>query len=175
MKRRDLEDRVLGCIVGASIGDAVGGPFEFQNRNSLQNRIGRDWIDDIYDYGRKNPSAYSVWSRDPPAGTGTDDTRMNHIFLEAVIENRRTTSAQRLAAEYIRRYLHPERFYPISVVQYAKEHLVAANHRDVDESGSLVRFRDNDCTGYVTGALAGAIAGSRKLPADWIDKVIASN
>jgi ADP-ribosylglycohydrolase len=53
--------------------------------------------------------------------------------------------------------------------------LVAANHRDVDENGRLVRFRDNDCTGYVTGALAGAMAGSRKLPVDWIDKVIASN
>jgi len=53
--------------------------------------------------------------------------------------------------------------------------LIAVNHRNVDDAGTLVRFRDNDCTGYVAGALSGALSGCGKLPQDWVDKVLASN
>jgi|GEM_PF-611712 len=356
MTRRELEDRILGCVVGASIGDSIGGAFEFQMRPYIQKRIGKDWIDEMYDYAGRGHGSYGVWSKRAPAGTGTDDTRMNHIFLEAVIENDGAINAQRLAAEYIRRYLHPERYYPKRVAPLARQHLVdfygvscgclgmecpelpgvpvhalrersfglrfptligllslacsgclyknqpsqayekayelayfdvgyakeacgmqaaavsmaiggitdmatilrrlrrldplklkgstlgqyfddlatevtssvlkltkkakdsrdlslllsrelankhvfdpldtltvcfaanmfaqgdpkkailiAANHRNVDEAGNLVRFRDNDCTGYVAGALAGALAGCKKLPQDWVNKVLASN
>ncbi|KKL80287.1 hypothetical protein LCGC14_2006250, partial [marine sediment metagenome] len=53
--------------------------------------------------------------------------------------------------------------------------LIAVNHRDTDESGQLVRFRDNDCTGYVAGALAGAISGAKRLPGEWVENVLAAN
>jgi len=352
MKRRDLEDRVLGCIVGATIGDALGGPFEAVSAEDIMKRTGKEWIDDLYNYTERAFSPFGVWSKRCPAGTGTDDTRMNHLFIEAVIENKGRITSQRLAAEYISRYLHPERYYPKRVVPLARDHfvdfygvscgclgmecpelpgvpvyalrersfgllwptligllslacagtlyanrpveaykkafelsyfdvgyakeacglqaaavsmavgglndmgaicrrlsrmdpfklnelkfgsslswvvrsatslarrakdsrhltlllsrelmkrhkfdpvdtltvslaankfaegdpkeatLIAANHRDVDEGGNLIRFRDNDCTGYVAGALAGALAGCNKLPTDWVDKALVSN
>ena len=53
--------------------------------------------------------------------------------------------------------------------------LIAANHRDVDEEDRLVRFRDNDCTAFVAGALAGALSGLSGLPRNWVDSVQSTN
>ncbi|HET6430221.1 MAG TPA: ADP-ribosylglycohydrolase family protein [Phycisphaerae bacterium] len=350
--RRRLEDRILGSVVGASIGDAMGGAFEGASAEYVRKRIGTDWIDDMYGYAGRLFGAYGVWWPRSPAGTGTDDTRMNHVFIESVIDHRGFIGPQLLAAEYIRRYRHAEGYYPKRVAEMARRHfqdffpvscgclgmecpelpgvpvevlrdrsfgyrapsligllslacagtlyandpvrayrkayelsyfdvgyakeacglhaaavsmavggiqdveailrrlsrldpfrlargrfgqslhpvvrragqlarkagdardlvlrlsrelatrhifdpidtltvslaanrfapdnprqaiLVGVNHRDVDAGGDLVRFRDNDCTGYVTGSLAGALSGARRLPADWVDQVLAAN
>jgi len=352
MNRRELEDRILGSVVAATIADAMGGAFEAVSADVIKKRIGKEWIDDLYNYPAGAFSPFGVWSKRCPAGAGTDDTRMNHIFIEAVVENGGEITSQRLAAEYIRRYLHPERYYPERVAHMARGHLVdfygvscgclgmecpelpgvpvyalreksfgllwptligllslacagtlyenkpveaykkafelsyfdvgyakeacglqaaavsmaiggvddvdaifrrlsrldpfmlddlkfgsslnwvvasaaklvkqakdsrhltlllsrelmsrhkfdpidtltvcfaankfaqgdpkeailiAVNHRDVDKDGNMIRFRDNDCTGHVTGALAGALSGCKKLPTDWVEKVLASN
>ena len=124
MRRAELEDRILGCVVGASIADAMGGAFEASPAEYLLKRTGKDWIDDLYDYAGKGFGAFGVWSKNCLAGTGTDDTRMNHIFIEAVTENEGEINAQRLAMEYVRRYLHPERYYPKRVADMARGHLV---------------------------------------------------
>ena len=97
LDKNALEDRILGCIVGATIGDAIGGAFEMATAEDLQERLGTDWIDDMYDYPAGAIGAYGVWSNNSPAGTGTDDTRMNHIFIEAVIENRGVINSRLLA------------------------------------------------------------------------------
>lgn len=350
--RRQLEDRILGSVVGASVGDAMGGAFEQVTAEYVQRRLGDDWIDEVCDYRGHVYGPFGVWSRRAPAGTGTDDTRMNHIFIETVIECRGQITSQALAGEYIRRYLHPERYYPKRVLEPARRHLrnfypvscghlgmscpeyagvpvgvlrdksfgcrfptligllslacagglfdndalaayrkayelayfdvgyakeacalhaaavsmavggignvgaiirrvsrldpfgfadsrfgrslceavrqagrlarkardgrhlvellsrelasvhifdpvdtltvsfaanrfadgdarqaitIAVNHRDIDEEGKLVRFRDNDCTGYVAGALAGALCGCKQLPAAWVERVITAN
>ena len=36
---------------------------------------------------------------------------------------------------------------------------IAANDRDVDAQGNLVKLRDNDCTAGVAGGAAGALCG----------------
>ena len=53
--------------------------------------------------------------------------------------------------------------------------LIAANARDLDAEGNLVRFRDNDCTGSACGALVGAISGLSALPEDWVRDCVISN
>jgi ADP-ribosylglycohydrolase len=349
--REEVKDRVLGSVVGASIGDALGGAFEVARAEYILEKTGKDWIDDMWGY-RRFFGPFGVWVPNAPAGLGTDDTRMNHVFLETVVENAGTITSHRLAMAYIDRYLHPERYYPKeheklarghfadffgvscgylgmecplypgvptyalrersfgcrfptligllglacsgtlyvnqpvvayrkafecayfdvgyareacgllaaavsmavggisdagrilsrvarldpfqfatgrfgstlkSVVETASQlakkakaslHLVqllaaelagkhkydpidtltvcfaanlfadgdprtaitiACNHRNVDEEGNLVKFRDNDCTGYVAGALAGAISGFKKLPAEWAAAVLKTN
>jgi ADP-ribosylglycohydrolase len=351
MTRQELDDRILGAVVGATIGDALGGAFEGCSREHIIGRTGTDWIDDLWDYG-PGFGAYGVWCANAPKGLGTDDTRMNHIFLETVIEHGAEISPQRLAMSYILRYQHPERYYHSQHVDLARAHLrdfygvscaclgmpcdlhpgaplyalrersfgcrfptligllslacagclfagrsieaykkafelsyfdvgyakeacglhaaavsmalggvqdmavilrelstldpfqfsaspfneplnraaataqelaeqagdarelsvllsrklmplhvfdpidtltvcfaanafakgdpreailIAANHRNVDADGNLVHFRDNDCTGYVAGALAGALAGFSKLPAAWAECVLSAN
>ncbi|GAB4349205.1 MAG: hypothetical protein Kow0099_32150 [Candidatus Abyssubacteria bacterium] len=350
MSRSLLHDRVAGCVVGASIGDSVGGAFEFRDAEFIMERIGSDWIDDLYPYRGIEPDPHGIWVPDPPAGTGTDDTRYDHIFIETVLKKGRRIASKDLAEAYIERYHHPETFYPskhemarrqfadwhgvccghlgrecplhpgvppevlantglrmdfptlvgmlalasagllhigdaeeayrhaylldFMDIGYAREAvgifaaivsllvageelksalrrgiemnpfnlggpfggptmlenlpralslsrtstddrelvrnlasafagrhvfdpvellsvavaalhftkgdarrsiLIAANHRIVDEQGGLVRFRDNDCSAYFTGALAGAGCGLSGLPADWVEKVVKAN
>ncbi len=350
MSRNTLRDRIAGCVVGASIGDSLGGAFEFRDADFIMERIGSDWIDELYPYRGIEPDPHGIWVADPPAGTGTDDTRYNHIFIETVLKKGREIASRDLAEAYIERYDHPEKFYPNGYemarkqfadwqgvccghlgrecalhpgvppevlvntglrmdfptlvgmlalasagllhigdadeayrhaylldfmdIGYAREAvgifaaivsllaggeelkpalrraielnpfglgglfggptmvenlpralsisrtsindrdlvrnlasafagrhvfdpvemvsvavaalyftkgdarrsiLIAANHRIIDEEGNLVRFRDNDCSAYFTGALVGAHCGLSGLPPDWIEKVVKAN
>jgi len=43
-----LESRVRGCILGAALGDAIGGPFEFGPLERAPQPGG--WIDGLYPY-----------------------------------------------------------------------------------------------------------------------------
>ncbi len=53
--------------------------------------------------------------------------------------------------------------------------IMAANDRDLDAGGKLVRLRDVDCTASVAGALAGALTGVQGFPDDWVADAIAAN
>lgn len=347
---QELRDRIAGCIVGATIGDSIGGAFEFQDADFIRRRIGSDWIDDMYPYEDVSPNPHYIWTGDAPAGTGTDDTRYNHTFIESVLRQGRGITSRDLAMAIIERHDVPENFYPHTTemarenfadwngvchghlakesplhpgvppevlantglrmdfptlvgmlmlassgllhienpeeayrhaylldfmdIGYAREAvglfaaivsslaageelypaldsatrlnpfdlggifggptmienlpraktisrgsaddrdlvlnlarafagrhvfdpveqlsvavaalyftngdarrsiLIAANHRIVDEQGELIRFRDNDCTAYFTGALVGSHCGLSGLPADWVENVIESN
>ncbi|UCD58269.1 MAG: ADP-ribosylglycohydrolase family protein [Candidatus Hydrogenedentota bacterium] len=350
MSHEELRDRILGCVVGATIGDAIGGAFEFQDADFVRERIGTDWIDDMYPYKNVLPAPHYIWTMDAPAGTGTDDTRYNHIFIETVLRHGKGITSRDLAGALIERYDAREKYYPgagemahrqfadwngvccghlgrecplhpgvppealantglrmdfptlvgmlmlasagmlhvgdpeqayrhaylldfmdigyareavglfaalVSVLSGGKElrpaideairlnpfelggtfggptmienlpraktlargskddrdlvqnlahafasrhpldpveHvsvavaslyftrgdakrsiLIAANHRIIDERGDLVRFRDNDCTAYFAGALAGSHCGLSALPPEWVEKVVDSN
>ena len=52
---------------------------------------------------------------------------------------------------------------------------IAANDRDVDAQGNLVKLRDNDCTAGVAGALVGALCGIEAFPADWVRDTLDAN
>jgi ADP-ribosylglycohydrolase len=69
-----------GCVLGAALGDAIGGPFEFGPLERVPEIVGDTWIDGLYPYpGTTGP--HGVWpvpadvDAAPPAGTGTEDTR----------------------------------------------------------------------------------------------------
>jgi ADP-ribosylglycohydrolase len=120
-----LSDRIHGLLVGSLIGDALGGPIEFQDPIAIQALVrppkrwhdeealdaaalreaaGRVWLRD-YSALRPQPEPYAHWFANAPAGTITDDSRHKFILLHAL----RGTLAR------------PER--RLGVAQYAQAHL----------------------------------------------------
>jgi ADP-ribosylglycohydrolase len=69
---------------------------------------------------------------------------------------------------------------PVAAVHYThgdpiRSIIIAANDRDVDAQGNLIKLRDNDCTGGVAGALVGALHGIEAFPDDWVRDTLAAN
>ncbi len=114
MVTNELFERVYGCMVGNAIGDAYGAVIEFADAKTVERIVGGDWLEDFlpYDADFPMPNPLGVWDRSPPRGTGTDDTRNNHVFIECVLRNKAFINSHFLAMEYIDRYRDAERFYP---------------------------------------------------------------
>ncbi len=53
--------------------------------------------------------------------------------------------------------------------------IIAANDRDIDAQGNLIKLRDNDRTAGMVGALVGAPHGIEAFPDDWVRDVLAAN
>jgi ADP-ribosyl-[dinitrogen reductase] hydrolase len=56
----DLRERLVGCLLGLALGDALGAPFEFRRREEIPDPL----------------PAFQLGWRDRPPGTWTDDTAM---------------------------------------------------------------------------------------------------
>ncbi len=100
----DLAERVRGLVFGSAIGDALGGPIEFQPRERVQQleHPPKVWqagekLDPsaraaaaarlrLRPYGplRPDTESYGQWNRDSPPGTITDDTRHKLVLLHAL-------------------------------------------------------------------------------------------
>ncbi|HAV62578.1 MAG TPA: hypothetical protein DCY13_09460 [Verrucomicrobiales bacterium] len=98
-----LRDRIHGLMVGSMIGDALGGPIEFQPAERIAALVNppRRWqFGDVMDEAarketgqrlelraytdlRPEPQPYAHWIPNAPAGTITDDSRHKLILLEA--------------------------------------------------------------------------------------------
>ncbi len=119
----ELYDRILGCMVGNAIGDSFGAVVEFATAERLKEVTGKHWVDEFLpfpdDFGTH---PVGVWQAAPPRGTGTDDTRNNHIFAECVIRNGGEINSQLLAIEYLERYRDRAAFYP-NHVELAEQHM----------------------------------------------------
>ncbi|HJN17119.1 MAG TPA: ADP-ribosylglycohydrolase family protein, partial [Armatimonadota bacterium] len=85
MDSPNLSSRIRGCIIGAALGDALGAPFEFQPIDRVIDRLGHEWIDDLYAF-EGECGDHGVWRSPAPLGTGTDDTRYSWIVLELAAE-----------------------------------------------------------------------------------------
>lgn len=130
-----LLDRVLGCVIGATIGDSIGAVVEFLARDRVREQLGgKEWVDEMYEFGPWYTHPLGVFSESPPKGTGTDDTRLNHIFLECVIRNRGRVNRQLLAMEYIERYRDAAAFYP-KTPDLARKHVGRFYARSCRELG----------------------------------------
>jgi ADP-ribosylglycohydrolase len=101
-----LQDRMYGLLLGGFIGDALGGPIEFQAPEAVARlsdpprrwvrgerldaaaaeatkaRLLRQWRS--YADLRPVPEPYAHWSASAPAGTITDDSRHKLVLLEAL-------------------------------------------------------------------------------------------
>lgn len=65
-------DRMLGCMLGGAVGDALGAPVEFMSDAEIRSRFGPDGITEMaHAYGR--------------VGAITDDTQMTLFTLEGVV------------------------------------------------------------------------------------------
>jgi hypothetical protein len=115
-------------VLGAAIGDAIGGPFEFGPLERVMALTGGDWIDGLYPYDHSG-GAHGVWGPPspagglPPAGTGTDDVRLDWLFLALATELGRPPTGRDVARRYIKIYENPESVYPghaeLTRVQFA--------------------------------------------------------
>jgi len=121
---KDLYSRVFGCMVGSAIGDSFGAVVEFRSAEDLKRITGGDWVGELLPFSEVFPALhpFGCWEACPPRGTGTDDTRNNHIFAECVIRNRGFANSHLLAIEYVERYRDREEYYP-SHADLAEQHL----------------------------------------------------
>ena len=120
-----LESRIRGLLIGSLIGDALGGPVEFQqveevaklpnaphrwkrgeklNAQALAETEGRLQLRP-YAPLRPTPEPYGHWLPNAPAGTVTDDSRHKFILLQAlrhaVAQNAWPVTARSLARAFI--------------------------------------------------------------------------
>jgi ADP-ribosylglycohydrolase len=98
--------RIKGLLLGSMIGDAVGGPIEFQKTEDVADVVPncRRWRDDrqltsddlllfgaslrlhSYEKYRPEPEPYGQWRSAAAPGTITDDTRHKMILIDALQE-----------------------------------------------------------------------------------------
>ena len=93
-----LEARIEGMLIGALIGDAAGGPDEFQppersmwtKENTRLTADGRRTLADRFalkPYTRRPlPEPYGQWTAQAPIGTLTDDSRFKRILMNSLEE-----------------------------------------------------------------------------------------
>lgn len=120
-----LEQRVRGLVLGSAIGDALGGPIEFQPSAAVQRlpdppklwREGEKFDSTArqaaaarlrlrrYDDLRPVPESYGQWNTNSLPGTITDDTRhklvLFHALREADRRRRWPIAARDLARAYV--------------------------------------------------------------------------
>jgi ADP-ribosyl-[dinitrogen reductase] hydrolase len=83
----DLRERVVGCVLGLALGDALGAPFEFRRHGEIPYPL---------------PAFERGWSGLPP-GTWTDDTAMARNLWRSLAERRAldTDDVQRRHLEWL--------------------------------------------------------------------------
>jgi ADP-ribosylglycohydrolase len=69
-------DKILGALVGAAIGDAMGAPTEMWHRDGIRPQWG--YVDTFTDVIR-NADPEGTWEDNLPPGAGTDDTRWKYL------------------------------------------------------------------------------------------------
>lgn len=77
----DLYDRILGCLVTAAMGDAVGAPSEAYSREEILQKFGKR-IDGFMEAGD------NVYALGNHRGEVTDDASQIYVFSQAVIRAR---------------------------------------------------------------------------------------
>ena len=78
-----LYDKILGCLVGSAIGDAMGAPTEMWNQWAIRETYG--YVDSL-DILMREASPEGPWDINLPAGAGTDDTRWKDLTAAWLIE-----------------------------------------------------------------------------------------
>ena len=76
-----LYDKVLGCLAGGALGDAMGGATEMMSFQKIEALFG--WVDRPLPSGDTAETARFDPGR--PAGVVTDDTQLRNLLCEAII------------------------------------------------------------------------------------------
>jgi len=94
MSQELLQDKVMGCLLGGLIGDAMGAPVEGWNYQQIEEKHG--WVKDF-------------------SGDGTDDSAIKAILCEAIIASDGHVTADEFAESFLRnkdKYSHLF-FFPV--------------------------------------------------------------
>lgn len=78
----ELEDKLLGMLVGSAIGDAMGAPTEMWSRENITLQYG--FVDQL-DSMIREVSPEGIWQPNLPAGGTTDDTRWKELAVNYLL------------------------------------------------------------------------------------------
>ncbi len=81
----ELYDKVLGMLVGSSIGDAMGAPTEMWTREAIQLEYG--FVEGL-DSMVREVSPEGIWKANLPAGGTTDDTRWKSLAVDFLLSQK---------------------------------------------------------------------------------------
>lgn len=144
------ESRIRGLVIGGVLGDALGGPVEFQE-GPLVDRLlpgTRAWSPSrkltaderrqlaqtltLYSYEELRPGveSYAQWRRQAPAGTVTDDTRHKIVLMRT-----------------LRQAIESKRF-PISVTDLAQQYIGFTPHLGITPTGELAEMVEDGFREY---------------------------
>lgn len=82
IRETELFGRILGCLAGGAIGDAMGGATEMMHYETIERIFGE--ITGLTDYGATRETAR--FTPGQKAGQYTDDTRLGHILVGAIAD-----------------------------------------------------------------------------------------
>ncbi|WP_245588153.1 ADP-ribosylglycohydrolase family protein [Algoriphagus terrigena] len=82
LSEAQLYDKILGMLVGAAIGDAMGAPTEMWSRESIRLEYG--FVEGL-DSMVREASPEGIWKPNLPAGGTTDDTRWKVLAVNYLL------------------------------------------------------------------------------------------
>lgn len=106
-----LFKKVFGCLIGGSIGDAMGGPVEMVHYKAIRRVFGK--ITGLLEY--KPPPGAGYTQRGGAgyakrAGIYTDDTRLKHLLCQAIMDKGGRITADDFAETW-RQKMNPNEFF----------------------------------------------------------------
>ena len=147
MNRESIEKKVLGCLLGGLIGDAMGAPVENWHYERIVSEKG--YINDF-------------------KGSGTDDSAIKLILCDALIKNNGYVTADEFAASFLRHnYYYDLFFIPVRnmfhKIQDELELPVHAGYGNMPSSSSAMAISPmgiiNACDPRMAAAEAYEVAG----------------
>lgn len=107
-----LRDKTLGCLVGAAVGDALGGPTEGWTPDQIRERWG-GWVDGIVGpYYENWQSARPIAPYHKGDGHVTDDTLMTRLLMSVYAEKEDHLDAYDVAERLVPRMISDEVWIP---------------------------------------------------------------
>ncbi|MBN3518906.1 ADP-ribosylglycohydrolase family protein [Algoriphagus lutimaris] len=82
LSNEELEDKILGMLVGSAIGDAMGAPTEMWSREDIDLQYG--FVEQL-DSMIREVSPEGTWLPNLPAGGTTDDTRWKELTVNYLL------------------------------------------------------------------------------------------
>ncbi|MCP4177740.1 MAG: hypothetical protein GY756_08235 [bacterium] len=93
----NMFNKIYGCLIGAAIGDAMGGPVEMLDHDQITKKYGK--VKNLLFYDDVEPNPHGPWKKD--AGSITDDTRLRSLIINAIVSSKYDLSEYDIDREII--------------------------------------------------------------------------
>jgi len=99
-------NRITAMLLASAIADAMAGPYEGRRtKDSQKFLVDGGWIDQFIPYTPSFQHHWNVYSRNAPAGTCTDDTRLRLLISRAMLENEETNPGSPMTNEFLANFV----------------------------------------------------------------------